>query len=91
MAIIKRITKEFKIPFKFQNMEFICTVSIGIATYPKDARELIKKADAVMYREKKIKNKKRKTITKYLMNTLFETSDIVVRKLPGLNATHLYI
>lgn len=61
MAIIKRITKEFKIPFKFQNMEFICTVSIGIATYPKDARdardatELIKKADAAMYAAKKIK------------------------------------
>ncbi|MBI2786917.1 MAG: GGDEF domain-containing protein [Legionella longbeachae] len=55
--IAQRIIHEFEGKFKFEQIEFHCNISIGLATYPKDgqqAKDLIMKADRAMYAAKKI-------------------------------------
>jgi diguanylate cyclase (GGDEF)-like protein len=57
-SIAQRIIHEFEKKFKFENIEFNCPVSIGLATFPNDAHrmnDLITKADRAMYAAKKIK------------------------------------
>ena len=57
-TLTKRIENEFKEPFLIKNLEISCTISIGIANYPKDslnAETLIKIADYAMYHNKKLK------------------------------------
>lgn len=55
--IARRIIQKFQEKFKFENNEFSCPLSIGLATYPIDAQntvDLIIKADRAMYAAKKI-------------------------------------
>lgn len=54
--IRKRIFNEFNKPVAFENKEYSSTISIGVATYPNDARsasELLALADSAMYATKK--------------------------------------
>ncbi len=55
--LITRINKEFLQPFLIKNTRLNCSISIGIATYPTDAKQaeqLLAMADRSMYRRKKI-------------------------------------
>ena len=52
----ERIKKEFKAPFPIKNLDIKCSISIGKARYPFDAKEaeiLLKNADESMYKNKK--------------------------------------
>lgn len=54
--IAKRIIYEFNKPIVFENIEYASSISIGLATYPLEAKtvaELMIKADAAMYTAKK--------------------------------------
>lgn len=56
--ITARISKEFEDLFHIKDLKIKCTISVGMANYPKDTRNpevLLKMADAAMYENKKNK------------------------------------
>ncbi len=55
--VLEKIFSHFEKPFKIENQSILITLSIGISIFPDDGdnvKELIKKADYVMYKAKKI-------------------------------------
>lgn len=58
--LLLRIQQEFEKPFSIKNIELNCSISIGTATYPKDANNaesLLTLADNKMYENKKMHHK----------------------------------
>lgn len=56
-TLMQRIINEFTVPFHIKNLEIKCSISIGMATYPKDTENadvLLKIADDKMYSNKKL-------------------------------------
>lgn len=53
--VVKKIQKQLKIPIKYKNFSFTPTASIGVVIYPQNGNsfeELLKNADAAMYKAK---------------------------------------
>src|SRR3989338_2469272 len=56
--IAKRIIQAFEKPFILENIEYYCSISMGLSNYPKDSqsvKQLMVHADLAMYEAKKIK------------------------------------
>ncbi|MBO9609485.1 MAG: diguanylate cyclase [Paenibacillaceae bacterium] len=55
VLVVKRIFQALQVPWKFENQEFVSTISMGISLYPinsDDAATLLKQSDIALYQVK---------------------------------------